>query len=310
MKICILADPIRTAAMNTEQLRDTFLLVDLFAPGELRLAYCDADRAVIGAAVPVGQPVSLGTDDALRSVYFTERRELGILNIGQRGTVTVDGTRFELDPLDCLYVGRGSRDISFASIAAENPAQFYLLSYPAHATYPTALVKRADVEPLRLGSEVTCNKRALYKCIHPAGIKSCQLVMGFTQMEVGSAWNTMPPHTHLRRSEVYLYFGLPPEARVFHFMGEPTETRHLVVADKQVALSPSWSIHSGVGTTSYSFCWGMGGEKSGVRRHGRHRHREPEMSGQISSQNEKKNSQRGCTGRTGSELEVHALPSV
>jgi 4-deoxy-L-threo-5-hexosulose-uronate ketol-isomerase len=260
MKICILPDPVRTAAMNTEQLRHGFLIENLFASGELRLAYCDADRAVIGAAVPGARPLPLGTDDALRSEYFTQRRELGLLNIGQTGAVTVDGTRYEMEPLDCLYVGRGSRDISLTSASAENPAQFYLLSYPAHATYPTTLVKRADVEPLRLGSEATCNKRSLYKYIHPAGIKSCQLVMGFTQMEVGSAWNTMPPHTHLRRSEVYLYFGLPAEARVFHFMGEPTETRHLVVADKQVALSPSWSIHSGVGTTSYSFCWGMGGE--------------------------------------------------
>jgi 4-deoxy-L-threo-5-hexosulose-uronate ketol-isomerase len=260
MKICILPDPVRTAAMNTEQLRHGFLIENLFASGELRLAYCDADRAVIGGAVPGTRPLPLGTDDALRSEYFTERRELGLLNIGQTGAVTVDGTRYEMEPLDCLYVGRGSRDISLTSASAENPAQFYLLSYPAHATYPTTLVKRADVEPLRLGSEATCNKRSLYKYIHPAGIKSCQLVMGFTQMEVGSAWNTMPPHTHLRRSEVYLYFGLPAEARVFHFMGEPTETRHLVVADKQVALSPSWSIHSGVGTTSYSFCWGMGGE--------------------------------------------------
>jgi 4-deoxy-L-threo-5-hexosulose-uronate ketol-isomerase len=260
MKICILPDAVRTATMNTGQLRESFLVEDLFAAGEIRLTYCDADRAVIGAAVPTTTALALATDDALRSTYFTERRELGILNIGQTGTVTVDGTHYEMENLDCLYVGRGSRDISFNSSIADTPARFYLLSYPAHATYPTELAKRSSVEPLKLGSEVTCNKRQLFKYIHPAGIKSCQLVMGFTQMEVGSAWNTMPPHTHLRRSEVYLYFGLPAEARVFHLMGEPTETRHLVVADTQVALSPSWSIHSGVGTTSYSFCWGMGGE--------------------------------------------------
>ena len=255
-----MADPLRCAGMSTEELRNCFLLEDLFSPGEIRLAYCDADRAVIGAAVPTAKPLTLGTDDALRSAYFAERRELCVLNIGKKGVVSVDGTRHELSNLDCLYIGRGSRDIRLESATTAEPAQFYLLSYPAHATFPTTLAKSAEVEPLRLGTEATCNKRALFKYIHPAGIKSCQLVMGFTQMEPGSAWNTMPPHTHLRRSEVYLYFNVPPEARVFHLMGEPTETRHLVVADKQAVLSPSWSIHAGVGTTNYSFCWGMGGE--------------------------------------------------
>jgi 4-deoxy-L-threo-5-hexosulose-uronate ketol-isomerase len=260
MKTCTMADPVRTASMTTAQLRSCFLLEDLFVPGEIKLAYCDADRAVIGSVVPGAKPLSLGTDDSLRSEYFTERRELGILNIGQKGWVDVDGTRYELDNLDCLYIGRGSRDIRFHQNIGDAPAQFYLLSYPAHMTYPTTLIKKSSVEPLRLGTEATCNKRVLYKYIHPAGIKSCQLVMGFTQMEAGSAWNTMPPHTHLRRSEVYLYFGIAPEARVFHLMGEPQETRHLVVADKQAIMSPSWSIHSGVGTMAYSFCWGMGGE--------------------------------------------------
>ncbi len=260
MKLCLLADPVRAATMNTESLRANFLVQDLFEPGAIRLAYCDADRAVVGGVVPTDVPIPLGTDDALRSAYFTERRELGVLNIGQAGSVTVDGARYEMGNLDCLYIGRGSRDIAFGSTDGARPAEFYLLSYPAHTTHPTTPAKKADAEVVRLGAEATCNKRALYKYIHPTGIKSCQLVLGFTQMEVGSAWNTMPPHTHLRRSEVYLYFGLPAEARVFHLMGEPTETRHLVVANKQVALSPSWSIHAGVGTTSYSFCWGMGGE--------------------------------------------------
>jgi len=255
-----MADPVRCAQMTTEEMRKCFLLEELFSPGEIKLAYCDADRAVVGGAVPTAKPLALGTDDALRSAYFTERRELGVLNIGAKGIITVDGTRYELNNLDCLYISRGSRDIQLQSSEADAPAQYYLLSYPAHAAFPTTLARRAEVEPLRLGTEATCNKRALYKYIHPAGIKSCQLVMGFTQMEPGSAWNTMPPHTHLRRSEVYLYFNVPPEARIFHLMGEPTETRHLVVADKQAVLSPSWSIHSGVGTTNYSFCWGMGGE--------------------------------------------------
>jgi 4-deoxy-L-threo-5-hexosulose-uronate ketol-isomerase len=260
MKICLLADPVRYAHLSTQELRSNFLLDELFAPGEIHLAYCDADRAVIGGISPLAQPLALGTDDALRSAYFAERRELGLLNIGGAGTITVDGTRYEMSNLDCLYIGRGSRDIRFESSSPANPAQFYLLSYPAHAAFPTTLAKRSEAEALHLGTEATCNKRSLYKYIHAAGIKSCQLVLGFTQMEPGSAWNTMPPHTHLRRSEVYLYFNLAPEARVFHLMGEPIETRHLVVADKQAVMSPSWSIHSGVGTTHYAFCWGMGGE--------------------------------------------------
>jgi 4-deoxy-L-threo-5-hexosulose-uronate ketol-isomerase len=260
MKICILPDPVRSSGMTTDELRESFLLPDLFSPGEISLAYCDADRAVIGGASPLQKPLQLGTEDALRSAYFAERRELGVLNIGNAGTISVDGTDYELANLDCLYIGRGSRDIQLKSAQADSPALFYLLSYPAHAAFPTTLVKRSGVEGLRLGTEGTCNKRVLYKYIHPAGIKSCQLVMGFTQMEPGGAWNTMPPHTHLRRSEVYMYFNLAPESRVFHFMGEANETRHLVVANQQAVLSPSWSIHCGVGTTSYAFCWGMGGE--------------------------------------------------
>ena len=260
MKTYVMADPVRAAAMNTAQLRANFLVEDIFAKGEIRLAYVDADRAVIGSAVPTNKALPLGTDDSLRSEYFTERRELGILNIGQAGSVRVDGISYDMDHLDCLYIGRGSREIIFSSASVDQPAEFYLLSYPAHMSYPAALAKRANADALRLGTEATCNKRILYKYIHPAGIKSCQLVMGFTQMEPGSAWNTMPPHTHMRRSEVYLYFGVAPEARVFHLMGEQQETRHLVVADKQIVVSPSWSIHSGVGTTNYSFCWGMGGE--------------------------------------------------
>jgi 4-deoxy-L-threo-5-hexosulose-uronate ketol-isomerase len=260
MKTRMMPDAVRTASMNTAQLRSAFLVEDLFSPGEIRMVYCDADRAVIGAAVPVASQLNLGTDDSLRSDYFAERRELGVLNIGQKGSVEVDGTRYELEHLDGLYVGRGSRAIQFSSADPAKPAQFYILSYPAHMSYPTALAKRADADVRRLGTETTCNKRSLYRYIHPDGIKSCQLVMGFTQMEPGSAWNTMPPHTHLRRSEVYLYFDIAPDARVFHLMGEPAETRHLVVADKQAVISPSWSIHSGVGTMAYSFCWGMGGE--------------------------------------------------
>ncbi len=183
-----------------------------------------------------------------------------MINIGCEGTVTVDGSEFTMARLDALYIGRGSRDIAFASADAANPARFYLVSYPAHAAHPTTHARIADAEPVRLGSSKECNERTIYKYIHPAGIKSCQLVMGCTQLEGGSVWNTMAPHTHERRSEVYMYFDLAETAAVFHFMGQPQETRHIVVRDGQVVISPSWSIHAGAGTTNYSFVWAMGGE--------------------------------------------------
>jgi 4-deoxy-L-threo-5-hexosulose-uronate ketol-isomerase len=260
MKIYQMPDPVRAAAMDTKQLRESFLVEDLFKPGQVQLVYADADRAVIGSASPTSESLALGTDPELRAAYFTERRELGVLNIGGRGSVAVDGRTFDMENLDGLYIGRGSKDVRFSSADKSNPAQFYLLSYPAHTTHPTTHAKKAQAAAVNLGSEATCNKRTIYKYIHLDGIKSCQLVMGFTQLQVGSAWNTMPPHTHLRRSEVYLYFNVPAEHRVFHMMGQPQESRHLVIADKQAAISPSWSIHAGVGTSNYTFCWGMGGE--------------------------------------------------
>jgi 4-deoxy-L-threo-5-hexosulose-uronate ketol-isomerase len=260
MKTYLMADPTRYERMSTEELRQTFVLENLFQPGQIALAYVDQDRTVIGSAVPSGEPLSLGTDDALRSAYFTERRELGVLNIGGKGIITADGKQYEMENLDCLYIGKGTRDISMASTDPGAPGQFYLISYPAHATHPTTQAKKSQAAAVQLGKPETCNQRTIYKYIHPDGIKSCQLVMGFTQLASGSAWNTMPAHTHTRRSEVYLYFDVPAEARVFHFMGPPQKTRHLVVADRQVAISPSWSIHSGVGTTNYNFCWAMGGE--------------------------------------------------
>ncbi len=262
MKTYLMADPTRYARMTTAELRDTFLIDSLFTPNEISLVYCDVDRTIVGSAVPTSTALTLGTADQLRAAYFLERRELGILNVGEKGSVTVDGVAYELENLDCLYVGRGSKELLFTSAnpSPATPAQFYLLSYPAHMTYPITLAKKSQATAVKLGTEATANKRTIYKYIHPDGIKSCQLVMGFTQLDVGSIWNTMPAHTHMRRSEVYLYFNLPADARVFHFMGPADETRHLVMADKQVAISPSWSIHSGAGTTRYTFCWGMGGE--------------------------------------------------
>ena len=260
MKLLQMADPVRYSRMRTPELRETFLLEGLFRPGALDLAYVDLDRTVIGSTVPTAVPLSLETQPELRAEFFCERRELGVLNVGGAGSVTVDGTVFELAKLDCLYVGRGSKAVSFASQDAANPAAFYLLSYPAHAEFPTKMVRFKDLEGLKLGSVETCNRRTIYKAIYREGIRSCQLVMGFTLLEEGSNWNTMPPHTHMRRSEVYMYFDVDPAHRVLHLMGPPHETRHLFIGDREVAVSPGWSVHAGVGTKSYGFCWGMGGE--------------------------------------------------
>ena len=260
MRLYQMADAVRYEMMNTDELRETFLLEDLFQPGKIECAYVDLDRTVIGAAVPTSSPLKLETEPELRANYFLERRELGVLNVGGAGIITVDGKTFDLDKLDCLYAGRGSKEVSFASKDAANPAYFYLLSYPAHAEYPTAMVKFSDLKGLELGSVETCNKRTIYKAIYKEGIKSCQLVMGFTLLASGSNWNTMPAHTHMRRSEVYFYFDVDPAHRIFHLMGPPDATSHLVIADKEVVVSPGWSIHAGVGTKNYGFCWGMGGE--------------------------------------------------
>jgi len=212
------------------------------------------------SSVPATRTLALGSAPELRAETFCERRELGVLNIGGPGTVTVDGVEHPLAGRDGLYVGRGSQAITFASDSAETPARYYLLSFPAHAAHPTVRIRQSEAEAVPLGSRESANQRTLYKLIHPGGVRSCQLVMGFTVLAPGSVWNTMPPHTHERRMEVYLYFDLPADARVFHFMGRPEATRHLVVADGQAVISPSWSIHCGAGTAAYSFCWGMGGE--------------------------------------------------
>jgi 4-deoxy-L-threo-5-hexosulose-uronate ketol-isomerase len=214
----------------------------------------------VGSAVPTGKPLELAADAELRSEFFCERRELGVLNIGGAGSVQVDGQKFDLGKLDCVYAGKGSRKVIFTSKDPAAPAAFYLLSYPAHAACPVAAARLADATKVELGSPADANRRTIYKYIHTGGIKSCQLVMGFTQLAEGAVWNTMPPHTHTRRSEVYLYFDLGPSRRVMHFMGTPQQTRHVVMADRQAVISPSWSIHCGCGTGAYTFCWGMGGE--------------------------------------------------
>lgn len=260
MKTVLMADPVRYPRMNTEELRATFLLDDLCEAGSLRLAYVDLDRAVVGMAAPTDKAIALPACAELRAQYFTERRELGVLNLGGPGVIHIDASSYALDNLDVLYIGRGNAEIHFASKAPETPAVFYLLSYPAHSSYPTMLVKRGDASSAQMGSAETCNLRTVCKYIHLGGARSCQLVMGVTHLQPGSAWNTMPPHKHMRRSELYMYFNLTEDARVFHLMGPPEETRHLVIADRNVVVSPGWSIHAGVGTRAYSFCWGMGGE--------------------------------------------------
>jgi 4-deoxy-L-threo-5-hexosulose-uronate ketol-isomerase len=262
MKLLQMADAVRYPRMTTAELRETFLVEDAFRPGEMVLTYVDLDRAVIGGAVPTEKALTLETHPELRSEFFCERRELGVLNVGGAGIVTVDGNAFSLGKLDCLYIGRGSKAVSFTSTHAGDPAAFYLLSYPAHKEYPTKMVTFAELQPgaVHLGSVETCNKRSIYKAIFLDGIGSCQLVMGFTLLAPGSNWNTMPPHTHMRRSEVYFYFDVDADQRVVHMMGPAHETRHLVMANREVVVSPGWSIHAGVGTKSYGFCWGMGGE--------------------------------------------------
>jgi 4-deoxy-L-threo-5-hexosulose-uronate ketol-isomerase len=254
------ADPVRCERMSSEEVRQSFLVDTLFGADRISMVYSDVDRAIVGSAVPATTSLSLESAPELRAETFCERRELGVLNIGGPGTVTVDGVEHLLAARDGLYVGRGSKAITFASDSPETPARYYLLSFPAHTAHPTVRIRQSEAEPVRVGSSEKSNQRTIYKLIHPGGARSCQLVMGFTVLEPGSVWNTMPPHTHERRMEVYLYFDLAADARVFHFMGRPEATRHLVVADGQAVISPSWSIHCGVGTAAYSFCWGMGGE--------------------------------------------------
>lgn len=260
MKIMYLPDPVHYQHMRNDELRNAFLLDELFQPDQLSLAYIDLDRTVVGSAVPTKDPIPLRAPAAFRAHNFTERREIGILNIGMPGSVVVGKERYPLGNLDALYVGRGERDVEFSSDDPERPAEFYLLSYPAHAEYPTTKIPHGEATRMQAGAPETANAREILRLIDADRIRSCQLVMGFTQLAEGSVWNTMPPHTHMRRSEVYLYFDLMPAERVLHLMGPANETKHLVVANKQAVISPGWSIHAGVGTRNYKFCWGMGGE--------------------------------------------------
>lgn len=260
MNVHHLPGPLETSSLETAQLRESFLLNNLFLRGELTLVLTDLDRAVVGSAVPTTGPLTLESGGVSRSEYFCERRELGILNMGAAGTVEVDGVAHDLDNCDCLYVGRGTKEVIFSSKDSGTPAEFYLVSYPAHCSHPTEKATPADATRVELGTKEECNERTICQYIHEKGIASCQLVMGYTEFKPGSIWNTMPAHTHFSRSEVYCYFDLPAGQAVLHMMGEPQETRPLWVNDKQAVLSPAWSIHCGAGTSAYRFCWAMGGE--------------------------------------------------
>lgn len=254
-------NPQQLTTFDTAQLRAQYLVEDLFVPGRIAATYTHHDRVVLGGAAPAGEPLPLPTFDQLRADYFLANRELGIVNVGGPGTVSADGETYTLPNGACLYIGRGTRSVVFAGDGEQDRRpQFYFFSAPAHTGYPTQLVLRGEGNALELGDQLTSNRRTLNQYIHPKGIRSCQVMMGVTELHPGSMWNTMPAHTHDRRTECYLYFDVAPDARVIHLLGEPSETRHLVVADRQAVISPSWSIHSGVGTAAYSFVWAMAGE--------------------------------------------------
>ena len=261
MEVRFSTDPNGYKRMTSDELRKMFLIDNLFKPDTIETVYSDIDRSITGSAVPVSKKLKLeSSKKEMAAEFFAERREIGVINIGEEGEIIVDGTVYKMAKKDALYIGKGSKEITFASKDSGKPALFYFSSYPAHKEFPTKHAKFSDATPVKLGSVKDANKRTIYKYIYPQGIQSCQLVMGLTELEEGSTWNTMPVHTHQRRSEVYMYFNLAQNAVLFHLLGEPNETRHIVVRNQQAVLSPSYSIHSGVATQNYTFIWSMGGE--------------------------------------------------
>ncbi|MDK2805902.1 MAG: 4-deoxy-L-threo-5-hexosulose-uronate ketol-isomerase [Thermoanaerobacterium sp.] len=245
---------------DTSELRRHFLIENLFEAGKINMVYSHVDRIIVAGVVPINEVLRLETSKELGTDYFLERREMGIINIGGTGIVNLDGEKYELKNSDGLYVGMGVKEVSFESVDALKPAKFYINSATAHKSYPTVKIGLNDANKVKAGTDEECNKRTINQYVHPAVCQSCQLVMGMTILEPGSIWNTMPCHTHDRRMEVYLYFNMDEDNVVFHFMGTPNETRHIVVKNEQAVISPSWSIHSGVGTKNYTFIWGMVGE--------------------------------------------------
>lgn len=258
------ANPNDVKNYDTDRLRHDFLIQDVFVPGEIKTIYSQIDRIIVGSATPTDKALKLAAGDELRAAYFLERREMGVINIGGKGSITLDGVRYDFDYKDGIYIGMGTKDIVFESADASNPAKFYFNSAPAHKTYPTKFINpERDILPenkKELGCLENANHRTIRKYILPGQVESCQLEMGMTALEPGSVWNTMPCHTHDRRMEVYLYFEVPENDVVFHYMGEPTETRHIVMRNEEAVISPSWSIHSASATHAYTFIWGMVGE--------------------------------------------------
>jgi 4-deoxy-L-threo-5-hexosulose-uronate ketol-isomerase len=260
MDIRQVCSPQETKGFETGQLRENYLVSDLFAQGQISMTYSHLDRTIVGGAVPTGSALELQSSKQVGSPNFLDRREIGIINIGSSGKVTADGSTYDLAPRECLYLPMGTKQVGFVSEDGNDPARFYFISTPAHHAYPPMKIAENQANRIELGTNSDANVRILRQYIHPDVCNSCQLVMGITTIVDGSVWNTMPCHTHDRRSEVYLYFDMQAETRVFHFMGEPDETRHLVVADGEAILSPGWSIHSGAGTGRYSFIWSMAGD--------------------------------------------------
>ena len=246
--------------LDTRSLRETFMIEDLFSVGSVKLVYSHIDRIIVGGLIATVQGSELVAGDELRAAYFLERREMGVINLGGVGCIVADGKEYRMGRHDCLYLGRGTRQVFFRSESDADPAVFYMNSCPAHKEYPCALISKADAVHADLGSKESCNERTINKYILPGKVQSCQLVMGLTELKPGSVWNTMPSHTHERRMEIYTYFEIPEGQAVFHMCGEPTETRHVVMHNYDAVISPSWSIHSGVGTSNYTFIWAMGGE--------------------------------------------------
>ncbi|HVI43252.1 MAG TPA: 5-dehydro-4-deoxy-D-glucuronate isomerase [Chitinophaga sp.] len=254
------SSPNEVKSMDTAQLRQAFLIEKIFEADVISWVYTHYDRYLTAGAMPVKGSVVLETIDLLKAEYFLERRELGMINVGGDGTVEVDGEKFDITFKEALYIGRGSRKVVFHSKDASNPAKFYLNSTPAHRTYPTRKVSRNEADVVTLGALETSNHRTINKLLVNSVLETCQLQMGMTELKPGSVWNTMPAHTHDRRMEVYFYFEIPAEQSVCHFMGQPQETRHIWMQNEQAVISPPWSVHSGAGTSNYTFIWGMAGE--------------------------------------------------
>lgn len=245
---------------TTEEMREKYLIEKVFEADEISLTYSHFDRIVAGGAMPVKKALKLESGKEFGTDYFLERREMGVINVGGKGKITLDGAVYTLNPRDGIYIGMGTRDVVFESEDKKNPAKFYINSAPAHTSYPTVHIDITKAKKVPCGSAAESNNRVINQYIHPEAIKSCQLSMGLTHLEEGSVWNTMPCHTHERRMEVYFYFDMDEDQAVFHMMGEPSETRHIVMTNEQAVISPSWSIHSGCGTKNYTFIWGMCGE--------------------------------------------------